>query len=108
MLMQSLKSNANRSFRILLVEDDAEHAGLARQRLSEISDYSFEVLQVTRLSEAIATLEQKNVDAAIVGLDLPDSNGIETLRRLRDLRPDVAMIVIVGDSNGELCSAALR
>jgi two-component system, cell cycle sensor histidine kinase and response regulator CckA len=107
--MQSLKSNTNRSFRILLVEDDAEHAGLARQRLSEISDYSFEVLQVTRLSEAIATLEQeKNVDAAIVGLDLPDSRGIETLRRLRDLRPDVAVIVIVGDSNGELCSAALR
>jgi two-component system cell cycle sensor histidine kinase/response regulator CckA len=108
MLMQSLKSSTNRSFRILLVEDDAEHAGLARQRLSEMSDYSFEVLQVTRLSEAIAALEQKNIDAAIIGLDLPDSSGIDTLRRLRDLRPDVAVIVIVGDSNGELCSAALR
>jgi two-component system, cell cycle sensor histidine kinase and response regulator CckA len=108
MLMQSLKSSTNRSFRILLVEDDVENAGLARQRLSEMSDYSFEVLQVTRLSEAIATLEQNNIDAAILGLDLPDSSGIDTLRRLRDLRPDVAVIVIVGDSNGELCSAALR
>src|ERR1700676_3506304 len=44
--------DANRSFRVLLVEDDAENAGLARQRLSEIAEYSFEVLQVTRLSEA--------------------------------------------------------
>src|SRR3984893_1140518 len=108
MLMQSLKSSTNRSFRILLVEDDVENAGLARQRLSEMSDYSFEVLQVTRLSEAIATLEQKNVDAAILGLDLPDSSGIDTLRRLRDLRPDVAVIVIAGEATDELCDLALR
>jgi two-component system, cell cycle sensor histidine kinase and response regulator CckA len=102
------KLDANRSFRVLLVEDDAENAGLARQRLSEIADYSFEVLQVSRLSEAIAALEKMTVDAALLGLDLPDSSGIETLRRLRELRPNVAVIVLAGDGADELCSIAMQ
>jgi two-component system, cell cycle sensor histidine kinase and response regulator CckA len=108
MPMQLVKSNANRSFRILLVEDNPENADLARRRLSEIADYSFEVLQVTRLSEAIAALELIKVDAAILGLDLPDSSGIDTLRRLRGLRPDLAVMVIAGEATEELCGMALR
>lgn len=103
-----LKSLTSHSFRILLVENDAENADLARQRLSEVTDYSIEVLQVTRLSEAIRTLENMTVDAAIVGLDLPDSSGIDTLRRLRDLRPDIAVVVIAGDATEDLCNMALR
>jgi signal transduction histidine kinase len=108
MSILQLKSKSGRSFRILLVENNEENAGLARQRLSEIADYSFEVLQVSRLSEAIAALEKMKIDAAILGLDLPDSTGIDTLRRLRDLRPDVAVIVIAGEGTDELSKIALR
>jgi signal transduction histidine kinase/DNA-binding response OmpR family regulator len=103
-----LKSLTSHSFRILLVENNAENADLARQRLSEVADYSIEVLQVTRLSDAITTLDKMTVDAAIVGLDLPDSSGIDTLRRLRDLRPDIAVVVIAGDATEDLCNMALR
>jgi two-component system, cell cycle sensor histidine kinase and response regulator CckA len=106
--MPSPRSKASRSFRILLVEDNAENADRARRQLSELADYSFEVLQVTRLSEAIATLDKMDVDAAILGLDLPDSSGIDTLRRLRDVRPDVAVVVIAGEATDELCNMALR
>jgi two-component system cell cycle sensor histidine kinase/response regulator CckA len=108
MIAQLLKPGTNRSFRILLVEDDPENAGLARKRLSEIANYSFEVLQVARLSEAIVALETTKVDAAILGLDLPDSTGIDTLRRWRGLRPDIAVMVIAGEATEELCGLALR
>jgi two-component system, cell cycle sensor histidine kinase and response regulator CckA len=104
----SRRSGLSRSFRLLLVEQNPDDAALARKRLAGQPDYSFEVLHVTRLSDAINTLEKLRVDAAIVDLNLPDSTGIETLRRLRDRWPDVAVVVLTGDATEDLRSMALR
>ena len=98
----STRSNSDSLFRLLLVEQSLADADLARQRLAGEPDCSFEVLHVTRLSEAIDALEKEQVDAAVVDLELPDSTGIETLRRLRDRRRDIAIVVLAGQATEDL------
>jgi signal transduction histidine kinase len=96
------------AFRLLLVEDNPGDAELARERLADSPEYAFEIMHVTRLSDAIDTLEKTRVDAAILDLNLPDSTGIETLRRLHDFRPDVAIVVLSGEATEELRQVALH
>ncbi|MGA2129487.1 MAG: response regulator [Xanthobacteraceae bacterium] len=104
----STQSSPNRSFRLLLVGQDPDNADLARKRLAGESDYSFEILHVTRLSDAIETLERSRVDATILDLDLPDSTGIDTLRRLRDRWPDGAIVVLTSGATEDLRKMAVQ
>jgi len=98
----------NTAFKLLLVEDNPGDADLARERLNSFPDYAFEITLVTRLSEAIAALEITPVDAVILDLNLPDSTGINTLKRLREIRKEMAIIVLSGANDEALRREALR
>jgi len=96
------------AFRLLLVEDNPGDAELTRERLANVPDYSIEVMHVTRLSDAIDAIEHQHIDAAILDLNLPDSTGIDTLRKLRHASDDVAIVVVSGNFDDELRRIALR
>jgi two-component system, cell cycle sensor histidine kinase and response regulator CckA len=96
---------AGRVLRILLVEDNPGDADLTRIRLESVPGYVCDVLHVITLEEALLA---PTVDAAIIDLNLPDSTGIETLRRYRSDRPDVPTIVLSGFDDEELRQLALR
>jgi signal transduction histidine kinase len=97
-----------RSLRLLLVEQSLADAELARKGLAEELDSPLEILHVTRLSDAIDALEQSRVDAAVVDLNLPDSTGIETLRRLRDSGRNLAIFVLAGKATEDLRRMAIE
>jgi two-component system, cell cycle sensor histidine kinase and response regulator CckA len=63
---------------------------------------------VTRLSDAIAKLEESPIDAVILDLNLPDSRGLDTLRRLRKIRSAMAIIVLSGVADDVLRKDAMR
>jgi two-component system cell cycle sensor histidine kinase/response regulator CckA len=92
-------------FRLLLVEDNPGDADLAAERLSEMPDHDITV--VDRLKRAIEVLEATRIDAVILDLNLPDSNGIETFRKLRQVSENVAIVVYSGDNDPKLRLQAL-
>jgi two-component system, cell cycle sensor histidine kinase and response regulator CckA len=94
--------------RLLLVEDNPADADIASEHLSNVSTWRFEIIYVTRLQEAIKVLRQEPIDVVVLDLNLPDSTGIETLRRLRAVRDDIACFVFSGLASEELRYAALR
>ena len=96
------------TFQLLLVEDNPGDVDLARERLSDVPDYAFELTCVGRLREAIEVLQQARIDAVLLDLSLPDSSGIETLRRIRSASEDVPIVVLSGQSNEEIRRQALR
>ena len=104
----STPQSASAAFRLLLVEDNPGDVELARERLSSVPDYSFDLTCVTSLQDAIGVLERSHVDAVVLDLTLPDSSGIETLRRLRAVRQDVAIVVLSGGAGEDLRRLALR
>lgn len=68
--------------RVLVCED----ADDARFLLGEmLRTHGFDVLEASCGSEVIATIAQNNrVDVALIDIGLPDVNGFEVARRLRD------------------------
>ena len=96
----------NAQFRLLLVEDNPGDAQLARIQLSDLQEHDFEIITVSTLNRAIDVVSAARVDGIILDLGLPDSTGVETLRRLREMAGDVALIVLSGTETTELRHSA--
>ncbi|MEZ5889636.1 MAG: response regulator [Xanthobacteraceae bacterium] len=94
------------TFRLLHVEDNSGDADLAAEWLADVKDVSFEIDHVTTLTDAIATLESRDYDGVILDLNLPDSIGIDTLKRLVSVAVGLPIIVFSGTDDPNLRSVA--
>jgi len=81
---------------VLLVEDDPKIASFIQKGLRR---EGFEVDWVETGAEAIARLDEGGVDVNLLDLGLPDIDGLDVLRELRDRGIDVPVIVITGRSD---------
>ena len=52
-------------------------------------------------------IDPASFDVVIVDIHLPDESGIQLLSRLRDVRPDIAVVFITGDEDDALARRAL-
>jgi two-component system, cell cycle sensor histidine kinase and response regulator CckA len=86
--------------RILLVEDSPIEAHLIR---SILQSTSFRVTSVERLSDAVAVLRSSDIDVVLLDLNLPDSQGPDTLDAVLEHAGSIAIVVLTG--NGDEQSA---
>lgn len=100
-------SQAAERARILLLEDNPGDARLVRAILEEDADEDFEIVHVTRLSDAEGRLQRGDCDAALVDLGLPDSSGLETLTTLHRGFESVPLVVLTGHDDDETRRQAL-
>ena len=85
----------------ILVVDDEE---LIRQWLTEsLSAEGFNVISAATGAEALQAVEQFYPALALLDLRLPDANGIELLPRIREIDPD--MVVVIITAYGEVSTA---
>lgn len=83
---------------VLIVEDEPGDAELIRIQLLERDPKAFEVHLAASLAEVKDQLQQKNLKADVILLDLnlPDSTGPETVKRCRAIAPEVPLVVLTG------------
>ena len=79
---------------------------LPRRRSAQAS--RFRLRSSERLGEALRLLSEAHFDVVLLDLGLPDSQGLDTLRRLRDRNPKVAVVVLTGRDDEELALRALQ
>lgn len=94
--------------RILLVEDVAADARLVRETLSGVRGALFEVESRTTLADGMRRASEAPFDVILLDLGLPDSRGVETLRRAVEASPSVAIVVLTGLDDEELAAEALQ
>jgi diguanylate cyclase (GGDEF)-like protein len=95
-----------RPLRILHVEDTQADRLLTQQMLRMVRpDVVFD--SATRLAD-LTRARTEDADCALVDLSLPDVKGLDTLRRIRELAPDLPIIVLTGLDNVHTGLAALR
>ena len=98
------------SIRILLVEDSLPDALLVTRRLEmelgSLRQIEFE--RTSSLEEAIHHLRNKPADVVLLDLNLPDSAGTETVRRLRASEPKVPILVYASAGEVGLPLSALQ
>ncbi len=98
----------NKPLRILLVEDNPGDADLIQDMLPANDDSGFTIKCVTRLADAVDHLRQKDTDLALLDLDLPDSQGIDTVRAARRAAPELPIVVLTGHQDESIGIAAVK
>jgi DNA-binding response OmpR family regulator len=91
---------ANRQRTVLLVEDDEDtRFSLARTLVRE----GYLALSAPTGHDAVGVVrgEAAPLDAVLLDVDLPDVNGVDLCARLRELRPDLPVVVCSGQATGD-------
>jgi CheY-like chemotaxis protein len=80
----------------LLIADDEELVRRAGERM--LSKLGYAVLTADNGASAIETFRRHRAEIALVLLDLvmPDMDGLETLQRLREIDPEVRVVLCSG------------
>lgn len=94
---------------ILLVDDDPQDRRLVRAILakSNVSE-PFEIKDAATLSEATECLANANYDVVLLDLNLPDSTGIDTVERAKEIDSATSIIVLTGLDDEETGLEAIR
>ena len=95
------------STHVLLIEDNPGDADLVRLRLVDCKP-TVEVKCVKRLSDGLASLSEKTPELILLDLNLPDSQGAETFRRVLEKAPDVPVVILSGHDDEALAVKALH
>ena len=80
--------------RVILVEDDAEHARQVRQMLAQGESADFELVHEERLSEALPRVTGEDFDVILLDLSLPDASSLDAVARMRRGAPEVPIVVL--------------
>jgi len=96
----------DRSFRVLLIEDDPQDARLMNWALSK-AETNFVVQCVATYGEAIACLATEWFSAIVTDLALPDLPRLETVRRIREQAPHIPLVVLTGFADEAAALAAI-
>jgi signal transduction histidine kinase len=92
---------------ILLIEDNPGDADLVRLRLVE-GQSPVKVNCVNRLSDGLASLTVETPSVVLLDLNLPDSHGADTFRRLMEHSPNVPVVVLSGQDDEALAMKAVH
>ncbi len=103
-----MKTLINRPIQVLLVEDNPGDARLLQELLSEVTSIQVELAWVELLDKALLWLETKSCDVVILDLSLPDSQGIETLVRVKAQAPTIPIIVLTGLDDETLAISTMQ
>src|SRR5437016_10248912 len=101
------------TLRVLLIEDDRDNTQLIEEMLSaeasaEDALVRFDLETCSRLSDGVKRLAQGGVEAVLLDLSLPDSQGLRSLSTMREQAPHVPIVVLTGAADKKLGIQALE
>ena len=90
----------------VLVVDDEELYRLTIERI--LTRAGHQVHTARNASDALGVVSSQNIDVVLCDVNMPGIDGLELLRLLRQIAPDLPTIVITGYGSAKNSSEALR
>ena len=94
--------------KVLLVEDNPENIRLIREMLKEAKPAMAALEDAPSLLTAVERLAKGGIDAVLLDLGLPDSQGISTFVELNHQFPGTPIVVLTGLTDEKLGLQAVR
>jgi two-component system nitrogen regulation response regulator NtrX len=91
---------------IVMVVDDEE--GIRESLSGILEDEGYSVLTAGSGEEALGILKEQTPDLILLDVWLPGIDGIETLNEIKNLKPDLPVVMISGHGNIELAVKATK
>ncbi len=79
---------------VLVIEDDKIDANELNRAISLIDDAVWKMTHVDRVGKAIKALERKHYDCILLDLFLPDSQGLKTLKKLKEHSKTTPIVIM--------------
>ncbi len=86
-------------FRVLLVDDETEFLETLVKRLKK---RKLDVVSAVSGKDALATLGAEPIDVVVLDVKMPDMDGIETLKEIKKISPQVEVIMLTGHASVEV------
>jgi CheY-like chemotaxis protein/MinD-like ATPase involved in chromosome partitioning or flagellar assembly len=93
---------------VLLIEDEPDAARLIQHILSRSGGTPVTVDWAADLRTGLERLAERDYQAVLLDLNLPDSNGFDTFACIRHKVPNRAVIVLTGQEDDEMAMQAVR
>ncbi|MGB1216728.1 MAG: response regulator, partial [Saprospiraceae bacterium] len=94
--------------KVLLIEDNEADARLVEIYLEDADSIDCEIVHKTNLSDGLAALRKESFDAVLLDMNLPDSQGFETIEKLLSESPDANVLVLTGMEDKKFGINAVR
>jgi DNA-binding NarL/FixJ family response regulator len=95
-------------FALLLLEDNEADACFVMEMLQKADDPQlWQITRAQRLSTALELLSQTQFEVVLLDLSLPDSQGLDTLIRVREVALNSPIIVLTGINDRQISLQAL-
>ncbi|MBR9974604.1 MAG: PAS domain S-box protein, partial [Bacteroidetes bacterium] len=101
-------SKSDASLHILLIEDDPDQVLFLKTTLRIGSGSSYALTHAGTLAEGLSLLDDLTPDIILLDLHLPDSEGLDTPRRLLARAGDVPVIIFSGNTDVTVSLEAVR
>jgi DNA-binding NtrC family response regulator len=85
--------NSGEEIKVLLVDDEPHFVKLLAERLA---GRGFNVETAGGGNEAIDRAKEESYDAIVLDLLMPEMDGLETLKQLKEINPDLQVILLTG------------
>ncbi len=92
--------------KILVVDDEAPVREMIKRGLTQMGGYSVDVAQ--NGPEAIDKIEKEVFDLALTDLRMPEIDGMELLKTIKRIRPEVMVIIVTGHGSIETAVEAMK
>ncbi len=91
--------------RVLLVDDEEEFLDIMSERMR---NRGMEVVTASSAKEALEKIENDLFDAIILDLMMPDMNGLETIKAIKEKKPELQVILLSGQATLEKGVEAMK
>ena len=92
--------------KILLVDDEAHIRVFVSLILKSLG--SPKIIEAANGQEAIAAFQAEKPDVVLLDVNMPHLDGIQTLRKLKEIDPDCTVIMLTSLANRETVEKALE
>ncbi|MBX3046909.1 MAG: GAF domain-containing protein [Anaerolineales bacterium] len=108
--LPSIKGTQRSSIRLLLVEDNPGDARLIQEMLKDVANTELRIQHASTLEDGLQYLgdPEKPLDAVLLDLGLPDSQGFDTFTRVQEKAQAFTVIILSGLNDVDMALHAVR
>jgi DNA-binding NtrC family response regulator len=103
--MSTVKDARKVPIGVLLIDDEIAYVNVLSNRLSK---RGFDVGKANSGSEAFQILRQRSFDVAVLDLKMADMDGIEVLKILKKMAPEMVVIMLTGHGSAKAAHDGIR
>ena len=89
---------------VLVIDDERG----PRESLKMVLKYDYEMFLADRVDAGIELLRTEDPDLVIMDIRMPEKNGIEGLQEIREINPNISIVMLTGFGDLETAQQAIR